>query len=138
MLIKINSVDDIFPSLEALSNLGVTFKTNDDDSVVIDLNAPKFKIVENKDIPILLSSNFENADSSLLYFIIKENRIIASGDLKKISDNEYECNGALRVFSKINVNTTDYLLASQNEVSELDYLNGVMLDATAKDNKKTM
>jgi len=138
MLIKINSVDDIFPSLEALSNLGVTFKTNDDDSVVIELNAPEFKIVENKDIPILLSSNFENADSSLLYFIIKENRIIASGDLKKISDNEYECNGALRVFSKINVNTTDYLLASQNEVSELDYLNGVMLDATAKDNKKTM
>ena len=138
MLIKINSVDDIFPSLEALGNLGVTFKTNDDDSVVIDLNAPKFKVVENKDIPILLSSNFENADSSLLYFIIKENRIIASGDLKKISDNEYECNGALRVFSKINVNTTDYLLAGQNEVSELDYLNGVMLDATAKDNKKIM
>lgn len=138
MLIKINSVDDIFPSLEALGNLGVTFKTNDDDSVVIELNAPEFKIVENKDMPILLSSNFENADSSLLYFIIKENRIIASGDLKKISDNEYECNGALRVFSKINVNTTDYLLAGQNEVSELDYLNGVMLDATAKDNKKIM
>ena len=76
MLIKFNSVDDIFPSLEALSNLGVTFKTNDDDSVVIELNAPEFKIVENKDMPILLSSNFENADSSLLYFIIKENRIM--------------------------------------------------------------
>ena len=138
MLIKINSVDDIFPSLEALSNLGVTFKTNDDDSVVIELNAPEFKIVENKDMPILLSSNFENADSSLLYFIIKENRIIASGDLKKISDNEYECNGVLRVFSKINVTTTDYLLAGQNEIGELDYLNKEMLDATAKDNKKIM
>ena len=138
MLIKFNSVDDIFPSLEALSNLGVTFKTNDDDSVVIELNAPEFKIVENKDIPILLSSNFENADSSLLYFIIKENRIIASGDLKKISDNEYECNGVLRVFSKINVTTTDYLLAGQNEIGELDYLNKEMLDATAKDNKKIM
>lgn len=138
MLIKFNSVDDIFPSLEALSNLGVTFKTNDDDSVVIELNAPEFKIVENRDMPILLSSNFENADSSLLYFIIKENRIIASGDLKKISDNEYECNGVLRVFSKINVTTTDYLLAGQNEIGELDYLNKEMLDATAKDNKKIM
>ena len=30
MLIKISSVDDILPSLEALSELGISYKTNDE------------------------------------------------------------------------------------------------------------
>ena len=37
MLIKISSVDDILPSLEALSELGISYKTNDDNSITIEL-----------------------------------------------------------------------------------------------------
>ena len=73
MLIKISSVDDILPSLEALSELGISYKTNDDNSIIIELNTPDFKVAENKDMPILLSSNCPNADSSLLYFVINFN-----------------------------------------------------------------
>ena len=138
MLIKVSSVDDILPSLEALSELGISYKTNDDNSITIELNTPDFKVAENKDMPILLSSNWPNADSSLLYFVIKGHRIIASGDLQKVDDNDYVCNGPFRVYSRINLTTLNYTIASQVDISEQDELNGKMLEATMKDKKKSL
>jgi hypothetical protein len=135
MLIRISSVDDILPSLEALSELGISYKINDDNSIIIELNTPDFKVAENKDMPILLSSNCPNADSSLLYFVIKGHRIIASGDLQKVDENDYVCNGSFRVFSRINITTFNYIGASQIDISELDELNGKMLEATMQDKK---
>ena len=88
-------------------------------------------------MPILLSSNCPNADSSLLYFVIKGHRIIASGDLQKVDDNDYVCNGSFRVFSRINITTFNYIGASQVDISELDELNGKMLEATMQDKKKS-
>ena len=137
MLIKISSVDDILPSLEALSELGISYKTNDDNSITIELNTPDFKVAENKVMPILLSSNWPIADSSLLYFAIKGHRIIASGDLQKVDDNDYVCNGPFRVYSRINLTTINYTIASQVDISEQDELNGKMLEATMKDKKKS-
>ncbi len=135
MLIRISSVDDILPSLEALSELGISYKINDDNSIIIELNTPDFKVAENKDMPILLSSNCPNADSSLLYFVIKGHRIIASGDLQKVDENDYVCNGSFRVFSRINITTFNYIGASQIDISELDELNGKKLEATMQDKK---
>lgn len=140
MLVRVESVDNIFPSLESLSELGLGYKTNSDGSVIVELNESECKITENEAMSYLLSSNegFENTDPSLLYFVIQKNRIILSGDFVKVSDNDYMCTGPLRSFSKINVPVISYASASQNDVSELEYLNGQMLDATAKEKNMTM
>ena len=52
--------------------------------------------------------------------------------MKKDENDNYVCDGAFRVFSKVNVSTHEYVLAGQVDVSELDRLNVAMIDSTEK------
>ncbi len=136
-MIIINSEEDIYPSLEALDELGIKYEVKNDGKIFVGLDTNKIKIGENKDVTHSLSNGniWPNADPSLSYFVIKNHRIIASGDLKKNEEENYICNGAFRVFSKINISTFDYIFASQNESEELNDLNGLMLNSTSKSKK---
>lgn len=131
MIIFVNS-EDVYPSLDALGELGIDYKMVDDSRIAVKLKARKIRVAENQDMTYLLSKNSEEADKSLAYFVIDGHRIIASGNLQKIDKSNYICDGAFRVFSRVNVTTYDYIAASQIDVSELFALNKWMLDSTSK------
>ena len=76
----------------------------------------------------------KNSDPSLSYFVVINHRIVASGDFTQVDDN-YVCNGAFRVYSKITVPIFSYTGASQVSLENLDYLNGKMLEATKRRQK---
>ena len=132
IIIKIKSVEDIYPSVEDLSKVGIAYKVNDDGSVEIKLNAQNFKVAHNKDIPPLMKGNWPNADISLSYFVITNHLIVASGDLQSSDDKTFVCNGPLRVFSKDPILTYEYIACGQEETAQKDALNGYMLDISSK------
>ena len=115
-------------------NYVVYFNTDNGDKIR-NTHDDKFipAFAENCDVTrTSLGVNADYDASSLSYFVIQKNRIVASGNLKKDENDNYVCDGAFRVFSKVNVSTHEYVLAGQVDVSELDRLNVAMIDSTEK------
>ena len=143
MKVLVNSIDEIYPSLESLSKYNLKYEIMADGRVRVELDDSKIRICENKDMtnpnthrwPRDIANQMPNEDKSLSYFVINNHTIIASGDLYKGKDGNYTCDGAFRVFSEIAVTTFDYVLSSQVSVENWDSLNGAMLDATSKNVK---
>ena len=133
MKVVVNNNEEVYPSLESLDELNISYKIKDDGRVVIKFDSDKTKVIKNNDVSAMISSNPESADKSLLYFLIKNQRIIASGNLQKIDDNKYLCDGPFRVFSRKDVYTYQYIQASQIDISELECLNQEMINSTSKD-----
>ena len=84
MLIKISSVDDILPSLEALSELGISYKTNDDNSITIELNIDKNKLY------FLQTKEFdnENDNSNVIYTELNDYKFMFMGDASGTTEKE--------------------------------------------------
>ena len=129
MRIIINSQEDCYPSFEELSVLSNKCEIMADGKILIELDEQNFRIAENYDI------TGQSNDASLAYFIINKHRILASGNLSINNEGDYICDGAFRIFSKINVSTHDYILAGQVDASEKYELNEYMLNSTKKNTK---
>ena len=132
MRIIIASADNVWPSLECLSEVGIPYAVRNDGAVIITLNARKFIVGQNKDIKPEKQGEWPNNDPSLAYFVVTKHLIIASGNLKPSDGKNFECKGPFRVFSNDPIATYDYILAGQVDLSEKDALNGYMLDISSK------
>ena len=131
MTILLNSAEDCYPSLEALSELGIAYEIMQDGRVA--LKTDKVRIAENHDVTKNADSESSALnDASLSYFVIEGHRIVASGNLISTGLDNYICEGPFRIYSKINVTTLDYVSAGQVTVDELYALNERMLQATEK------
>ena len=134
MKLIINNEEEFYPSLDQLSEFGVDYQVMDDGKILILLDEKEFRIAENHDVTrksnVPTSASF--CDLSLSYFVIKNRRIIFSGNLKNIKDDIYVCDGPFRIFSNIRVMTYEYVSAGEFDVGEKDSLNKYMLENTRK------
>ena len=126
-MIIVNS-EEVYPSLDALNELGINYEIVDNDRIAIKMDS-ETKLSENSE---MLSANLEHEDKSLSYFVVRKHRIIASGNIQELPDGNHVCDGPFRVFSKVIISTVDYMSASQNDIGNLDYLNQIMLETTFK------
>lgn len=131
MTILVNSVEECYPSLEALDELGISYEVMQDGKVAI--KTDKVRVAENHDATRKsIDESSPLNDPSLSYFVIEGHRIVASGNLTAAGLDNYVCEGPFRVYSRTNVTTLEYISAGQVTIEELHALNERMLQATEK------
>ena len=117
MKILINSAEEVYPKLDALDEMGISYKKLDNGQIEV---------------------TYEGKSKVLLFFVISKHRIVASGNLTKKDEGSYTCERAFRFFSEMHLTATDFILTAQLDVAQLDDLNRIMLESTAKSGSKEM
>ncbi len=136
---------EIKPSVEALDEIEIKYETTPQ-GVILDLDdnyrlaSPAEKLKDpsiNSESYPLMSEYARNDDRSLSNFIIKKNRMMASGDITKADNQDYDyvCNGLLRVYSKTDFYTAQWVLAGENFVEDRYYFINSMLETTEEPKK---
>lgn len=117
-----SKLDSIYPSIESLNELNIPYIITNKNNILINLDRNKYTIISNN-----------KGKDSLSYFIVDtyNYRIIASGNLINNNNEQYYCNGDLRVYSNYLLTTYEYYI-EDNDCSYSNYFNERLIRETNK------
>lgn len=120
-----SNIESICPGIETLDELGIPYSINGN-IITICLDRNKYTIISNN-----------KGKDSLSYFIIDtyNYRIIASGNLINNNNEQYYCNGDLRVYSNYLLTTYEYYIEN-NDCSYSNYFNERIIRESNKEKCK--